>query len=69
MSAQQSEPVQSNQPAAFGHEPARRQFLRTVGGLPVVLAAGGGLTGGQAVAASSSETVEQPKLPQIQLGP
>jgi len=69
MSAQQSESVPSHPSATSGLEPARRQFLRTVGGLPVVLAAGGSLTGGQASAAANSSSVDQQALPQIQLGP
>ncbi len=50
-------------------EPARRDFLKTMGVLPVALAAGGGAAASASGAPSPSPAEEEGAMPQIQLGP
>jgi hypothetical protein len=64
MSAQQSSESPSGRSSGSGNEPARRSFLRAMGGLPAV-AAVGGMPASPSVA---SVTEPEQTLPQIPLG-
>jgi len=71
MSAQRPDTTHNDQLSSAERESGRRGFLKTMGTLPVALAAGGSLAGAKAATAAGLPTLEvdQQTLPQIKLGP